>query len=238
MTLKSEPKPSIWLKAHSFATVSLPILQAIAIIFAGIFAYWKFVHQEIIVPGRLPASLSTSVTMKPTEETTDNKNLYSIEANFKINNFGKRRTCIFGNRYIVRGFHVKNNGLEQQNFESLISNIEHEQVNSKYINWYDAEVVAIGRFNEQCFDPGEEYFRSVVFHAPSKNFDFLELVLVNLTTDDENLKYVKNSPNCDLSWIPWESSIEGLQPKLSDCLENVKTFQKILPFCGFIARTC
>jgi len=165
--------------------------QTIAIVLAGIWAIYTFLHKEVYKPSRIQGNLSTEIELS---DGGIKKGLQMIVANIELTNDSDRTLYTLDGYFVVYG--LKNRLQENYSFVSDLNNSFHENDES-FLSKYsqvESEIIAGGNiFEFYDFTIGGKSSKDLIFEFPDGCYDYIELRVVIPVINKEYDLYVETT---------------------------------------------
>jgi len=187
-------------------------IQVLAIIAAGIWAFYTFVYTEKIKPSNEPPTLATTATLEKVgrkEIESDGKkiSLLAVKATVTANNTSKAEVTVMAAYFNVRGLKIKlydqrdDQAYHDYVASTLTSSLKDNQDTnvSRHDELHDSTIVHSNNLLQNwTMDPGDQYARSTIFYIPEDNYDLLHITFdIYLARDPRYTEVIDKQWKCD-----------------------------------------
>jgi hypothetical protein len=165
------------LKTWNLSTVK-DWLQTIAIVIAAIWAIWKFIYEDRILPDRLPPHLVMTSEM---EKIGTRSSITAIRVKVDIHNTSKRKVYVLSSWYHIAGSRIDTYDLANVDFSGALKNNMNDQNstrrNPRYFYDKDFMIVEAGKVldNGWWFEADEKFSKSFIVFLPENKYDLIRL---------------------------------------------------------------
>lgn len=153
-------------------------LQTIAIVVAAIWAVWKFIYEDRILPQKLPPHLIMASEM----EIIGTKNsMTAIRVKVDIHNSSQRKIPVLSSWYHIAGSRIDSYELEDKDFSNALKkNMNDRNSNGRTPRYfYDKDFIIIeaGKLLDEgwWFEANEKFTKSFIVLVPANNYDLIKL---------------------------------------------------------------
>jgi hypothetical protein len=156
--------------------------QTAALLCAGLWALYTFVHLNFTVPESAPVNVSVNLQLKKAGSATAKDALIAVEMKVVATNPSSRKIYLLPSVWLVKGDKIVTLP-ENENINKKLQEIANKGLNTPALRDVErhaaaetSNVVALGRlFSDTGLNPGESIQRSLVFHVPQDRYDLLEV---------------------------------------------------------------
>lgn len=176
---QKSPTESFLHKAESISH----IVQAFAILAAGIWAFYTFIYEDRIKPASEPPITNVTTSLTPIGERGS---LIAIQAKTQISNIGKARIRLLADAINVIGITIQAGISEEKRPEYLKSNLYSKETTSQVI-FKSGELLKGATMNPNgnyYLDPGDVIHRDFIVYVPKNKFDLIRMKSVFVITKE------------------------------------------------------
>ncbi|MBC7881357.1 MAG: hypothetical protein H7Y37_08485 [Anaerolineae bacterium] len=178
MTHPQESQPESFLqKAESISH----IVQALAILAAGFWAFYTFIYEDRIKPASEPPITSITTSLTPVGKKGP---LIAIQAKTQLRNIGKVRIRLLADTFNVIGVTVQTGKSEEKHSGYLKSNLYSKEVKSQVL-MKSGELLKGATANPNAsyyLDPDESVNKDFIIYLPDNKFDLIRMKSVFVIT--------------------------------------------------------
>jgi hypothetical protein len=153
-------------------------LQTIAIVMAAIWAIWKFIYEDRILPDRIPPHVIMTSEM---EKIGSRDSITAIRVKVDIHNTSKRKVYVLSSWYHIAGSRIDTYDLANVDFSGALKNNMNDQNitrrTPRYFYDKDFTIVEAGKLldNGWWFEADEEFSKSFIVFLPENKYDLIKL---------------------------------------------------------------
>jgi len=176
-------------------------LQTIAIVVAAVWAIWKFIYEDRILPERIPPHVIMTSEM---QKIGTKNSMAAIRVNVNINNTSHRKVYALSCWYHIAGSKIEGYRADDTSFaEAIKVKMNGKDAGgriSRYFYDREIEVIEAGALLDSgwWFEAGEEVSKSFVIFVPEGKYDLLKF-----WTD------INVAKNIEPFVVKWEVQKEG-----------------------------
>jgi hypothetical protein len=190
------------------------LVQIIAIIAAGIWAFYTFVYLQIYIPSKNLRVFQIELTLEEVgskAKSTSKEDVVAILAKIKGTNTSKKSLSIVSGYLEIWADKILNSRIGKKEFESNIPKAI-ETYNGMTATYYakrKEELIFVGAiFSKYSFEPGESLTTYRMIYMPKRLFDHIEAnawVLSGAYESDILIKHIVKDGFIDYSFIAKEN---------------------------------
>jgi hypothetical protein len=150
------------------------IVQAFAILAAGIWAFYTFIYEDRIKPASEPPITSINTSLIPVGKKGS---LIAIQAHTQLSNIGKVRIRLLADTFNVIGVTVQTGKSEEQHSGYIKSNLYSKEITSQVL-MKTGELLKGATANPNgsyILDPGESANKDFIVYVPDNKFDLIRM---------------------------------------------------------------
>lgn len=174
---QESPPESFLQKAESVSH----IVQALAILAAGFWAFYTFIYEDRIKPASEPPITSITTSLTPVGKKGS---LVAIQAKTQLRNIGKVRIRLLADTFNVVGITIQTGRSEEKHSGSIKSSLYSKEVGTQVL-MKSGELLkgaTVDPNGSYYLDPNESVNKDFIIYVPDNKFDLIRMKSVFVIT--------------------------------------------------------